>query len=164
MKFIDILRKYPSEYKEIIQVINNALDSITEEDSKIALVWILGDFGEAIDDAPYIIETLINMLRDNKSGETIGNTRVKHTVRQRLLKAEFPLISQAADCLREAVREEAPRNADDPRQSLQPDPFEREGGRGPEGPGCLLLPDNAGEHRGVGQDHERAQTGDQHVP
>lgn len=32
---IDILRKYPSEYKEIIQVINNSLENITEAESKV---------------------------------------------------------------------------------------------------------------------------------
>ena len=33
--FLDILRKYPMEYKEIIQVINSALDYITEADAKV---------------------------------------------------------------------------------------------------------------------------------
>lgn len=43
------------------------------------MVWILGDFGEHIDDAPYIFESLVNGIKEGKSNE-IDNTKVKHTV------------------------------------------------------------------------------------
>lgn len=43
------------------------------------MVWILGDFGEYIDEAPYIFESLVNGIKEGKSSE-IDNTKVKHTV------------------------------------------------------------------------------------
>lgn len=91
------MRKYKNEYKEIIQVLNSSLDYITEKDSKVifnkdyilfwkkvALIWILGEFGEFIDDSPYILENLINGLKENKSvnneEKDKDNLKVKHTV------------------------------------------------------------------------------------
>ena len=35
------------------------MDQITETNGKAAFVWILGQFGEHIEDAPYILEKLI---------------------------------------------------------------------------------------------------------
>jgi len=35
------------------------MDQITEANGKAAFVWILGQFGEHIEDAPYILEKII---------------------------------------------------------------------------------------------------------
>jgi AP-4 complex subunit beta-1 len=58
----DFLRKYND-----IGVVRPFLDSIvksysklafSDDDSKVALAWVLGEFGEHIEDAPYILETM----------------------------------------------------------------------------------------------------------
>ena len=40
------------------------------------MIWILGEFGEYIDDAPYILETLVDGLKDSSD-----STKVKKIVR-----------------------------------------------------------------------------------
>lgn len=58
----DFLRKYSD-----IKVVRPFLDTLvkiykdmhfTDDESKISLVWVLGEFGEHIEDAPYLIESL----------------------------------------------------------------------------------------------------------
>lgn len=61
----DILRKYPqlvSEFEPffIVEFVN----AITERQSKAAFVWILGQFGDQIQDAPYILERIIEDEND----------------------------------------------------------------------------------------------------
>jgi hypothetical protein len=72
------LRKYREEHKEIIQILNSATDLITESDAKVAFIWILGEFGESIDDAPYILEILVKNIKDNS--ESVKVKRIVHIV------------------------------------------------------------------------------------
>jgi len=39
------------------------------------MIWILGEFGDYVDDAPYILETLVDNLKDNSD-----STKVKKLV------------------------------------------------------------------------------------
>ncbi|KRX06804.1 Armadillo-type fold [Pseudocohnilembus persalinus] len=59
--------KYPQYFSEIGDVINQTVDFISETESKIALYWILGEFGEHIPNSPYIIENLIVSEEFNES-------------------------------------------------------------------------------------------------
>lgn len=56
----DVLRKYPERYGEVIPAMQKTLKVIDEEDGKCAVVWMIGEFGDTIPDAPYILETLID--------------------------------------------------------------------------------------------------------
>ena len=62
----DFLRKYSD-----IKVVRPFLDTLvkiykdmhfTDDESKVALVWVLGEFGEHIEDAPYLVESLTASL------------------------------------------------------------------------------------------------------
>ena len=55
--FKDILRKEPKHIKDCLEIIQS--DNITDSNSKIALIYILGQFGSQIPLAPYILETYI---------------------------------------------------------------------------------------------------------
>ena len=56
----DILRKYRSFIEDFIPFFTKiSLDQITEVEGKCAYVWILGEFGELIEEAPYILEKMI---------------------------------------------------------------------------------------------------------
>ncbi|CAD8082871.1 unnamed protein product [Paramecium sonneborni] len=55
--FRDILRKDPKHIKDCLEIIQS--DNITDSNSKIALIYILGQFGQQIPLAPYILETYI---------------------------------------------------------------------------------------------------------
>lgn len=57
---IDILRKYPQSIKDIGSVLAASIDFVSESESKSSLIWILGEFGSQIEDAPYLMENFIN--------------------------------------------------------------------------------------------------------
>jgi hypothetical protein len=56
----DILRKYPDLLEEFLPFFSRVFyDQVVETEGKAALVWILGRFGDKIDDSPYIMEKII---------------------------------------------------------------------------------------------------------
>jgi AP-4 complex subunit beta-1 len=71
----DFLRKHSD-----IKVVRPFLDTLvkiyrdmhfTDDESKVALVWVLGEFGEHIEDAPYLIESLTANLMTESYGMRI---------------------------------------------------------------------------------------------
>jgi len=55
----DILRKYPHLSEDICPRISSLALSVAkddEEEARTALLWIIGEFGADIEDAPYILE------------------------------------------------------------------------------------------------------------
>jgi AP-4 complex subunit beta-1 len=64
----DILRKYRGFIDDFIPFFSKiALDQITEVEGKCAYVWILGEFGEDIDESPYILEKMIEEQKEFNS-------------------------------------------------------------------------------------------------
>lgn len=68
----DFLRKYND-----IDTVRPFLDSLVDkyrnlafgdDESKIALAWVLGEFGEHIADAPYILESMCSSFKDESPG------------------------------------------------------------------------------------------------
>lgn len=57
--FKDILRKDPKHVRESLEIIQS--DCITDANSKIALIYILGQYGSQIPLAPYLLETYIGV-------------------------------------------------------------------------------------------------------
>lgn len=56
----DILRKYRNFIDDFIPFFSKiSLDQIIEVEGKCAYAWILGEFGEMIDESPYILEKMI---------------------------------------------------------------------------------------------------------
>eukprot|EP01006_Ploeotia_vitrea_P054528 TRINITY_DN67895_c8_g2_i1.p1 TRINITY_DN67895_c8_g2~~TRINITY_DN67895_c8_g2_i1.p1 ORF type:complete len:787 (+),score=100.20 TRINITY_DN67895_c8_g2_i1:60-2363(+) len=57
----DFMRKYTdiNKLKPFFPVITKNWKSIEDKDSKVAFIWMLGEFGEDIDDAPYILESYV---------------------------------------------------------------------------------------------------------
>ena len=51
-----ILRKHPEYISEIIPTIDGLHGLVTKAEAKKALIWMLGEFGEKIPNAPYILE------------------------------------------------------------------------------------------------------------
>lgn len=50
----------------MIPMLGTAIEHITESEAKVALIWILGEFGEHIDDAPYLLESLVGNLKETQ--------------------------------------------------------------------------------------------------
>ncbi|CAD8189534.1 unnamed protein product [Paramecium octaurelia] len=76
--FKDILRKEPKHIKDCLEIIQS--DNITDSNSKIALIYILGQFGSQIPLAPYILETYIGAQE---------SVELKHTLLTSCLKVFF---------------------------------------------------------------------------
>ncbi len=64
----DLLRKYPERAATVVPSLHRCLRRLEgEEGGRAAVVWILGEYGQLIDDAPYLLEPLIDGLGDEPS-------------------------------------------------------------------------------------------------
>lgn len=64
----DILRKYRNFIDDFIAFFSKiSLDQIIEVEGKCAFAWILGEFGEQIDESPYILEKMMDEQREFNS-------------------------------------------------------------------------------------------------
>eukprot|EP00754_Rhynchopus_humris_P021447 Rhum_TRINITY_DN14746_c24_g1::Rhum_TRINITY_DN14746_c24_g1_i1::g.115292::m.115292 len=79
----DFLRKYtdPALVKPFFPVITNHWKELDDTPSKVAFVWIMGEFGEHIEDSPYILETFCENFKDEP-----------HQVRLEILTACMKLV------------------------------------------------------------------------
>eukprot|EP00003_Mantamonas_plastica_P008439 TRINITY_DN1738_c0_g1_i3.p1 TRINITY_DN1738_c0_g1~~TRINITY_DN1738_c0_g1_i3.p1 ORF type:complete len:417 (-),score=160.26 TRINITY_DN1738_c0_g1_i3:12-1262(-) len=59
-RFPDLLRKYPDRAAEIIPTLKGCLNTITDPEGKATVIWMLGEYGEQIWEAPYSLEGLIS--------------------------------------------------------------------------------------------------------
>lgn len=55
----DIFRRYPGKYEGIIPKLCENLDLLDEPESKAAMVWILGQFSDRIDNADELLDDLL---------------------------------------------------------------------------------------------------------
>jgi len=78
----DLLRKYPERYEEVIPAMQKCLKSIEETEGKVAVIWMIGEYGDTINEAPYILEPLIDNFDDEPSS----------AVRMELLTATMKLF------------------------------------------------------------------------
>lgn len=61
----DIFRKYPDRYESVIEALCEALDDAIEEpESKAAMLWIIGEYAERIDNANDLIENYLDTFHD----------------------------------------------------------------------------------------------------
>jgi len=80
----DLLRKYPERYEEVIPALHKCLKAVddTENEGKVAVIWMIGEYGESINQAPYILEPLIENFKEESSS----------VVRMELLSATMKLF------------------------------------------------------------------------
>ena len=60
----DIFRKYPNRYESIIAALCENLASLDEPDARAAMVWILGEYAERIDNADELLESFLDSFHD----------------------------------------------------------------------------------------------------
>ena len=56
----DLLRKYPSKAADVLPAVQRCLHTIRDPIGRAAVVWMFGEYGHLIDDAPYLLESLID--------------------------------------------------------------------------------------------------------
>ncbi|KAL1921664.1 uncharacterized protein VTP21DRAFT_10306 [Calcarisporiella thermophila] len=55
----DIFRKYPNRYESIISTLCENLDSLDEPDAKAAMVWIIGQYADRIENAHELLDDFL---------------------------------------------------------------------------------------------------------
>eukprot|EP00697_Spironema_sp_BW2_P005957 gnl/Spiro4/18304_TR9789_c0_g1_i2.p1 gnl/Spiro4/18304_TR9789_c0_g1~~gnl/Spiro4/18304_TR9789_c0_g1_i2.p1 ORF type:complete len:804 (+),score=273.56 gnl/Spiro4/18304_TR9789_c0_g1_i2:34-2412(+) len=65
--FRNLLRQYPHRHVTVLPLLDKCLRTLDNPDAKVAIIWMLGEYGQAIDDAPYILEPLIDNFSEESS-------------------------------------------------------------------------------------------------
>ncbi|KAL7150756.1 hypothetical protein ABFS83_05G134500 [Erythranthe nasuta] len=66
----DLLRKYPQWSHDCIAVVGNiSSKNVQEPRAKAALIWMLGEYAQDMQDSPYILESLIENWEEEHSAE-----------------------------------------------------------------------------------------------
>lgn len=63
----DILRQYPSRYEYIIPLLYETVDSLDEPRAKMAMIWIVGEYGDRIDNSEEIMEDFLFTFLDEST-------------------------------------------------------------------------------------------------
>lgn len=58
----DLLRKYPQRAPAVIPALHRCLKQIEEPEGKASVIWMIGEYGQLIDEAPYLLEPVIDSL------------------------------------------------------------------------------------------------------
>lgn len=61
----DIFRKYPNRYESIIATLCDNLDRLDEPEARAAMIWIIGEYSDRIDDAPELLESFVETFEDD---------------------------------------------------------------------------------------------------
>eukprot|EP00912_Choanoflagellata_sp_UC4_P001062 UC4_evm1s655 len=60
----DIFRKYPNKYENIIGTLCENLDSLDEPDAKAAMIWIVGEYADRIDNSDELLNQFLETFLD----------------------------------------------------------------------------------------------------
>ncbi|CAK0873959.1 unnamed protein product [Prorocentrum cordatum] len=64
----DLVRKYPQQFQRASGAVERCMKIVAEPEGKCAVLWILGEYGLLIEDAPYLLEPMIDSFLDEQSG------------------------------------------------------------------------------------------------
>ena len=82
----DIFRRYPNRYESIIATLCDNLDTLDEPLAKAAMIWIIGEYCERIDNADELLDTFLESFEEEDPA-----------VQLQLLTATVKLFLQAPD-------------------------------------------------------------------
>ena len=63
----DIFCKYSNKYESIIATLCENLDSLDEPDARAAMIWIVGEYAERIDNADELLESFLEGFHDEST-------------------------------------------------------------------------------------------------
>jgi len=64
----DLVRKYPQQFQRASGAVERCIKIVSEPEGKCAVLWILGEYGLLIEDAPYLLEPMIDSFLDEPNG------------------------------------------------------------------------------------------------
>ncbi|XP_062518423.1 uncharacterized protein LOC134193605 isoform X2 [Corticium candelabrum] len=65
----DLVRKYSDASSDIVSHLASNVDIVTSPEGRAAIVWMLGEFGHELAEAPYLLESMIHEVADEKSSQ-----------------------------------------------------------------------------------------------
>lgn len=89
----DIFRKYPNKYESIIATLCENLETLDEAEAKAAMIWIIGEYAERIDNADELLLTFIESFQEEVA-----------VVQQQLLTATVKLFLKIPDRTQEILQ------------------------------------------------------------
>ncbi|KAI6655021.1 AP-1 complex subunit beta-1 isoform X1 [Oopsacas minuta] len=63
----DIFRKYPNQYEEVIDPLCKNLDNLDEPEARASMIWIIGEYGERIDNSAEILSTFVDGFQEEST-------------------------------------------------------------------------------------------------
>mmetsp|Transcript_110877 Transcript_110877/g.174841 ORF Transcript_110877/g.174841 Transcript_110877/m.174841 type:complete len:915 (+) Transcript_110877:55-2799(+) len=63
----DIFRKYPGKYEIVISDLCDNLENLDEPDAKAAMIWIIGEYAERIDNSSELLENFLESFHEEPS-------------------------------------------------------------------------------------------------
>ncbi|KAI6177340.1 AP complex subunit beta [Aphelenchoides bicaudatus] len=63
----DIFRKYPNKYEGIISTLCENLDTLDEPEARAAMIWIIGQYSDRIENAPELLESFVDGFHDENT-------------------------------------------------------------------------------------------------
>lgn len=61
----NIFRRYPNRYERVISVLCEHLDSLDEPEAKAAMIWIIGNYADRIDNADELLENFLATFKED---------------------------------------------------------------------------------------------------
>ncbi|XP_032823634.1 AP-1 complex subunit beta-1-like isoform X4 [Petromyzon marinus] len=100
----DIFRKYPNKYESIIATLCENLDSLDEPEARAAMIWIVGEYAERIDNADELLESFLEGFHDESTQVQLSLLTAivklflkKPTETQELVQQVLSLATQDSD-------------------------------------------------------------------
>jgi len=65
----DLLRKYPDHFSRMAggDVMKKCVSLVTEQEGRCSILWILGEYGHHIENAPYLVEPMVDNFNEEES-------------------------------------------------------------------------------------------------
>ena len=60
----NIFRKYPNQYESIISALCENLDSLDEPEAKAAMIWVIGQYADRIENSDVLLEDFLDTFAD----------------------------------------------------------------------------------------------------
>jgi vesicle coat complex subunit len=64
---VDVLRVFPSAKRHVLPFLSKFLSQVEDADARAAVLWMLGEYGEEVLEAPYLLERAINGYASEQS-------------------------------------------------------------------------------------------------
>lgn len=94
----DIFRKYPNKYESIIALLCENLEALDEPEAKSSMIWIIGEYAEAIENVDQLLEPYVETFKDEPS-------QVQFQILTAVVKVFLKLFNKYPDSTQQMVQD-----------------------------------------------------------